>query len=370
MLQPNGAAAAALPDSIPEFQARFRERVDPASVVFISSAVDDEITMRRNVAAFSWVRVRADADSAIPPAHVDPSITLLGQRMEFPILVAPMSGQSSVDPDRVGDATTYTGATAARTTMLLSHFAAPYAAVAPAARGRLIAQFFPEVLDAAIQAALTAGTPAIVLTVDTPYNPHMERSRRPAARNWKGEIRARLELWRAVVQNQPTNGDIQERQRYRLSPRSPAPVWNVVDRIRAISKAPILLKGIQSPVDARMAVERGIDGIIVSNHGGRVLDHCESTLESLPAVADAVAGRIPVLLDSGVRSGQDVFKAIALGADAVLVGRPVLWGLASGAAGVQRVLEILQAGLVATMAQTGCRTIGHVSKDHVEVNFP
>jgi isopentenyl diphosphate isomerase/L-lactate dehydrogenase-like FMN-dependent dehydrogenase len=257
--------------------------------------------------------------------------------------------------------------------MLLSYFGAPYGTVVRGALGRLIAQFFPEVVETTIRTAVDAGTPAVVLTLDSPLNPHVERVRRSDTRNWKGEIRFRLERWRDVVRNAPTNGDIQEqtRSRYRVSHRFTKPVWEVIDSIRAVTTVPIFLKGILSPDDARVAVERGIDGIIVSNHGGRVLDHCESTLESLPGVVAAVAGRAPVLLDSGVRTGEDVFKALALGATAVLVGRPILWGLgAFGAAGVQRVLEILQTDLVATMARAGTAKVAGIGSTNIDVNFP
>ena len=132
------------------------------------------------------------------------------------------------------------------------------------------------------------------------------------------------------------------------------PTWGAVEWLRSITRLPVVLKGIVTPEDAALAVEHGVDAVIVSNHGGRQLDSAEPTLLALPRVADAVAGRIPVLMDGGIRRGTDVVKALALGARAVLVGRPVLWGLAvDGQAGVERVLEMLRGELRRTLALLG-----------------
>lgn len=136
-------------------------------------------------------------------------------------------------------------------------------------------------------------------------------------------------------------------------------------------KVPIIAKGILTPEDAKMALEHGVDGIYVSNHGGRSLDYGPSTLEVLPEIVDAVGGKVPVLFDSGLRRGSDVLKALALGANAVCLGRVPLWGLGSyGVTGVTRVLEIMQAELVQAMPQTGCTSLAAVNRKIVLANFP
>lgn len=146
--------------------------------------------------------------------------------------------------------------------------------------------------------------------------------------------------------------------------------WKYLDEIRPLIKVPMLIKGILTVEDARLSIEHGMDGIVVSNHGGRACDYGPSTLEVLPEIVDAVAGRVPVLVDSGFRRGSDVFKALALGAKGVLLGRATRWGLgAFGPAGVQRVLEIVQAELVATMKSTGRLTLASIDRTAVRTRF-
>jgi isopentenyl diphosphate isomerase/L-lactate dehydrogenase-like FMN-dependent dehydrogenase len=146
--------------------------------------------------------------------------------------------------------------------------------------------------------------------------------------------------------------------------------WDFLEQIRDMVDVPVLIKGVLSARDARTIVERGFDGLIVSNHGGRSLDYSPSSLEVLPEIADAVAGRIPVLIDSGFRRGSDAFKALALGANGVFFGRAPRWGLAAyGPAGVTRILEIFQAELREAMAKTGRRTLAAVDRTAVRTNF-
>jgi 4-hydroxymandelate oxidase len=159
---------------------------------------------------------------------------------------------------------------------------------------------------------------------------------------------------------------------YRVSDIYPWPEfgWGYLDAVRPLVKVPLLLKGVLSPEDAKLAVEHGADGIIVSNHGGRVLDYAPSTIESLPAVVEAVGGRVPVLVDSGFRHGTDVFKALALGARGVLLGRAARWALgAFGAPGVQRLLELLREDLADTMKHAGRATVASIDRSCVGVRF-
>jgi isopentenyl diphosphate isomerase/L-lactate dehydrogenase-like FMN-dependent dehydrogenase len=147
--------------------------------------------------------------------------------------------------------------------------------------------------------------------------------------------------------------------------------WRYLDEIKRIVKGPMLVKGILTAEDARICVQRGYDGIIVSNHGGRTLDYVASTLEVLPEIVDAVGGKIPVLIDSGFRRGSDLVKAMALGASAVCLGRAARWGLgAFGPAGVQRLLEIVQSEFREAMASTGRKTLASLDRTAVRTNFP
>jgi isopentenyl diphosphate isomerase/L-lactate dehydrogenase-like FMN-dependent dehydrogenase len=158
--------------------------------------------------------------------------------------------------------------------------------------------------------------------------------------------------------------------RYRVSGRRLWYSWQYIDALRKMVKGKLLIKGILDPEDARLAIEHGADGITVSNHGGRSMDYGPSTLEVLPEIVAAVNGRIPVLFDSGIRRGADIFKALALGANAVQIGRTARWGLAAyGTAGAQRVIEILQAELVQAAAAAGCAKLSDINKTTVKTHF-
>jgi isopentenyl diphosphate isomerase/L-lactate dehydrogenase-like FMN-dependent dehydrogenase len=158
--------------------------------------------------------------------------------------------------------------------------------------------------------------------------------------------------------------------RYRINSGRLWYTWQYIDAVRKMIKGPMVLKGILEAEDARLAIEHGADAIIVSNHGGRSMDYGPSSLEVLPEVVAAVNGRIPVLFDSGIRRGADIFKALALGANAVMLGRTARWGLAAfGAAGAQRLIEILQQELVQVAAAAGCAKLSDINKTAVKANF-
>jgi isopentenyl diphosphate isomerase/L-lactate dehydrogenase-like FMN-dependent dehydrogenase len=158
--------------------------------------------------------------------------------------------------------------------------------------------------------------------------------------------------------------------RYRINGFRLWYTWQYIDAMRKMVKGPLVIKGILDPQDARLAIEHGADAIIVSNHGGRSMDYGPSTLEVLPEIVAAVNGRIPVIFDSGIRRGADIFKALALGANAVMLGRTTRWGLAAfGTAGAQRLIEILQQELVQTAAAAGCARLSDINKTTVKANF-
>jgi isopentenyl diphosphate isomerase/L-lactate dehydrogenase-like FMN-dependent dehydrogenase len=262
---------------------------------------------------------------------------------------------------------THRGATAASSTpMIVSVNASfPIDKIAEAAKGPLWFQLYAR--DTAdgnrelIERAVGAGCKAVVLTVDVQTLSHRERALHN--RNLTRSVVTRRPRAREEAAETPFT-------RYKISPQTPYVDWGIIEQLRGFTKVPLLAKGILTGEDAQLAVERGLDGIVVSNHGARYLDYAPSTLEVLPEVIDAAAGRVPVLIDSGFRRGSDIVKALALGAKAVCVGRAPRWGLgAFGAPGVQRVLEILQSEVVLTMGQIGRSKLASLDRSAVKTDF-
>jgi 4-hydroxymandelate oxidase len=294
-------------------------------------------------------------------SSVHTATEVLGTKMAFPIMVAPSAGHTQLHPD--GEMATYEGSTAAsETPMIISNNSSfPIDKIAAAAKGPLWFQLYPaqqiKTSRDRIERAQAAGARAVVVTVDqqSPYYERQTHNRNLAAAR------------RATPTPPPTTPS----NAYRVADSRLWYDWGFVDQIRPFLKVPLLIKGIVTPDDARLCVEHGIDGIVVSNHGGRSLDYGPATLEVLPEIVDIVAGRIPVLVDSGFRRGSDIFKALAIGAKAVCLGRVPRWALAAyGAEGVQRVLEIVQSELTMTMTQAGRPTLASLNRSAVRMIFP
>jgi len=240
-----------------------------------------------------------------------------------------------------------------------------------AARGAPIwYQLYPTakwaVTEALVRRAEAAGCPALVLTVDLPVISNRETASE-LARLDERDCDACHERDRSTyfrVDRKPMFDGLDTSGLRDLD--APALTWDFIDRLRSVTRMKILLKGIVTREDAKLAVERGADGIIVSNHGGRAEESARGTIDSLPEVVEAVRGRIPILIDSGFRRGTDIFKALALGADAVAIGRPYLWGLAAfGQAGVEAVLDILRKELALAMRLAGVTSIRGITRDYV-----
>jgi isopentenyl diphosphate isomerase/L-lactate dehydrogenase-like FMN-dependent dehydrogenase len=285
--------------------------------------------------------------------------------MPYPILVAPSAAQVPVHPE--GEIAMYRGATAASNTpMILSHVTSTAVdKVAAAAKGPLWSQFYPQQDRAfgrkVLEEAQNAGCTAVVVTVDQQAS-HYERSEHN--RNLGGGPRR---AGRGSAAQQEPSGPA----RYRVSQARLWYTWNYLDELRKIVKVPLLVKGILTADDALLCLEHGVDGIIVSNHGGRSMDYGPSTLEVLPEIVAAVRGRVPVITDSGYRRGTDILKALALGANAVMLGRAPRWALgAFGAQGVQRLLEITQRELVDATARAGRQTLASIDARIVITRFP
>ena len=340
-------AASTPPVNVLEFEPLARQRLSHAVWDYVAQVAADEHTLRRNREAFDAIRLRPRV--LVDVSAVDTRLELFGQKLEFPILLAPVAAQGRIHGGAEPEAAR--GARAAGATIVISTFASSKIEdIARAAPGRAWFQLYVHrdrtVTRDLVQRAEAAGCTALCITVDTPVNPMRDREKRLAVR---------------PPYTGPSSGG-------RVSPiyadaLDPTVTWETVAWIRSFAKTPVLLKGVLSPDDARRAASEGLSGLIVSNHGGRNLDTTPPTIEALPAVAEAVQGRIALLLDSGVRRGTDIVKALALGARAVLIGRPYLWGLAvDGAAGVQRVVDILRDELETAMALCGAPRLDKINR--------
>ncbi|GLZ31988.1 hypothetical protein Lesp02_41760 [Lentzea sp. NBRC 105346] len=336
------------PLNLDDYEELARAALDPGIWDFIRGGAGDERAVAANTAAFDAVRFAPRVLSGVD--KVDLSIRLLDQSWAMPIAVAPMAHHTMVHPE--GEVATVRAAGRFGVPVVVSTFAGrTFEELAAAAAGPLWLQLYcfrdRGLTRELVERAAAAGFTGLVLTVDVPRLGRRLRDVRNAFRL--------PEHVRPV--NLPASAAYSSTDVHARSELDPALDWSVVDWLRAISPLPLLLKGILTPDDALHAAGVGADGVIVSNHGGRQLDAAPATLDALPAVADALGGRCPVLLDGGVRRGRDVAAALARGADAVLVGRPVLYGLAAaGEEGAAGVLGILADELTDVLLQTGRRS--------------
>jgi isopentenyl diphosphate isomerase/L-lactate dehydrogenase-like FMN-dependent dehydrogenase len=347
-----------------EYEQLAESLVEPGPWAFLSGGAGDESTLRANEAAFGrWTfrpRVLVDV------AAVTTETTVLGTPIASPVLVAPVAYQRLFHPD--GEVGVARAAAAHGTVMCVSTMTTySHGEIAAAAPGllqwaQLYAMTDEEITRAHLEDVVATGCSAIVLTVDTPVLGRRERDYRAGF-----EIPPDLPLPYAsallanAAHSPATHGGL----------FSASITWQDIEWIAELTELPVLLKGILTREDAALAVEHGAAGIIVSNHGGRQLDGAPATLDALAEVVEAADGRIEVLFDGGIRRGADAVKALALGAQAVLVGRPPIWGLAvDGEAGAGRVLELLRAEIATTLALLGCTRPDQVGREHIQSALP
>ncbi len=335
-------------------------RLSPECWAYFAGGAGDEHTLRRN--QIGWTHWQLQPRVLRSPQGIDTTTELLGKAWPTPLLAAPMAQLKLAHPD--GEAAMALATSALGCGMVLSQqtnthleTTAPLA-LASADRGPLWFQLYhlgdrAATLALAHQAA-AAGYEALVLTVDAPIQGVRDRERRHPMRS--------------TPHSRP-HWPIQAEPASLTQLLRGAPTWDDVAWMRAHSPLPLLLKGITHPADAVLAAELGVAGLIVSNHGGRVLDTVAPTAECLPAIADQLQGRCTLLVDGGLRRGSDVFKALALGAQGALIGRPLVWGLANGgAAGVAHVLRLLLDELWATMVLCGVASLAQATRDHLKKN--
>jgi 4-hydroxymandelate oxidase len=352
--------------AVADYESLAHDRVTEQAWAYVAGGAADEWTMRENCAAFQRLSLHASVLCDLSGGNT--RLTLFGQTFASPIFLAPIAYQKLVHPD--GELATALASAAAETCMIVSTLASSsLEEIAQQAATPLWFQLYfqpdREFTRDLVQRAEAAGYRALVVTVDAPVNGIRNREQRAAFSLPAGVDAVNLRGMRIPP---PHGGRAGEGILLGGSLLASAPTWKDIAWLRSLTSLPILIKGIMTAEDARRAVAETVDGIVVSNHGGRTLDTQPSTIDMLPEIVGAVAGRVPVLLDSGIRRGSDMFKALALGAAAVLVGRPYIYGLAAaGAVGVAHVLHILRAELEVTMALTGCRDLAAIDSSRLRL---
>jgi isopentenyl diphosphate isomerase/L-lactate dehydrogenase-like FMN-dependent dehydrogenase len=336
------------------------EAISPEAWSYIVGGAGDERTLRWNREAFSRYRLRPRV--LVDVISVTTETTVLGTPVSMPVLVAPMAFHQIAHEE--GELATAKGAAAAGTLMCVSTVATAtprdIAEAAPGAPRWLQIYVFQDrdVSDGVIEQALDAGFSALVLTADLPVYGIRHREARTGFEAPEDDVPA-------IVTARERGGEKDEH--HSLGLLESGLEWNYVTELVERWKVPVLVKGLVTAEDAVLACEHGASGVVVSNHGGRQLDGAIASLEALPEVVAAVGERAEIYLDGGVRRGSDVAMALALGARAVLVGRPAMYGLAlGGAKGVEQVLEILREETENALALLGCRSPAEVSAAHIK----
>jgi isopentenyl diphosphate isomerase/L-lactate dehydrogenase-like FMN-dependent dehydrogenase len=329
------------PVNVHEIQAVSEKNLDLGTYEYITGGAEDEYTLLGNLEAYQRTRLRQHV--AVDVSTIDTSLELLGQKLKYPIMLDPTT-KNPVVPD--GDKLAAIGARGAGAiygvTAALSFIEDLYKSnQAPTWWVSQLGHASKEEAQDWARQYTEAGSTWLGVCVDHQYTPNRDRN----IRNKFGEYEAGV-----------------------LRPATPNTTWKYIDWLRGASKLPIIVKGILNGEDAETAVKNGADAIIVSNHGGRAYDGAVPTLMALPECVDAVGGKIPVLVDGGIRRGSDVLKALALGAKAVLVGRPPAWGVAAfGSIGVQRVMELLAAELTVAMGIAGTPNLAAIKRGMVRL---
>jgi isopentenyl diphosphate isomerase/L-lactate dehydrogenase-like FMN-dependent dehydrogenase len=346
--------------TVEDFHDRARELLSKSVYDYYDGGAGDEWTLRENRAAFE--RVALVPRVLVDVSNVDLATSVLGQPVPFPVLAAPTALQRMAHPE--GEVATSRACASVGTVMTLSTLASSTIEDVAAAGGPRWYQLYVMedrgLTAELVKRAYEAGYSAIVLTVDLPVLGVRDRDERNSFELPEGISFANL------TQPRPPGTEGSELFEFVAHEHDRSLGWNDLEWIRSLTPLPLVVKGVIAAQDARLAAQSGVDGIVVSNHGGRQLDGTLPSIEALPEVVDAVEGRLEVFLDSGVRRGTDVLKALGLGARAVFVGRPLLWGLAvDGETGVRRILEILRLELEVAMAIAGCATIGDITSELV-----
>ncbi len=349
-----------IPINISDFEFLAREKLTQLAYDYYSGGAHDEITLRENCDAYKRIFLKYRV--LIDVSHRDLSTVVLGNKISMPVMIAPTAFHCLAHTE--GELATARAAGDAGTIMILSTFSnSDVEEVVKSSSQPVWFQFYVfkdrEVSKALIRRVENAGCKAIVLTVDAPYLGTREKDVRNSFKLPEGILIKNLIP--ASKEKLPGSKD-SALAGYVADYLDPSINWKDIEWIRSVTNLPLLIKGIACAEDALLALESGANGIVVSNHGGRQLDTCRATIDVLPEVVEALQGRMEILIDGGIRRGTDILKAVAMGASAVLVGRPVIWGLAvNGQEGVKSVLDILRTELDLAMALCGCTSIKNIN---------
>ena len=347
-----------------DFEPAARAKLPPAHWGDITGGVDDDGTVRANREGFTKFEIRARR--LVNISKIDMSVRLFGTTYDNPIVVAPVGSHKMLNPE--GEIATAKAARAKGHLQILSTGTTTAVEDVIAARGGPVwYQLYPtdvwEVTRGLVKRAEAAGCPAVVLTVD------VSRTNRETAKRFERKDQRQCSTCHepglaGFLHQHPMFNALDVSKVTDLHPMFLD--WDFVKRLKDLTTMKLLIKGILTKEDAQLAVENGVDGIIVSNHGGRSVASNRSTIESLPEVLEGVKGKFPVLVDGGFRRGTDVFKALAMGATAIGIGRPYLWGLAAfGEPGVEAVLGIMRAELLVMMRQAGTTSIDKITQSYL-----
>ncbi len=348
--------------ALTDYEPLARERMTEHAWAYVSGGAADEVSVRRNREAFEHIELTTRIFSDLTGAHT--RLELFGRQLDYPILLAPVAYQQLVH--EAGELATAEAADVMNAGMVLSTLSSvSIEQVTQQTSSPLWFQLYIQpdrgFTRALVDRVQAAGAQAIVVTVDATVGGMRNREQRSCfqlpvgveAVHLKGAIQPPVEP--RTLTDVPLFGTVAV---------NTAPTWRDLEWLLANSRAPVLVKGVTSPTDAERLVQMGVAGIVVSNHGGRTLDTMVPPIDVLPNIAKQVQGRVPILMDGGVRRGTDVLKAIALGATAVLIGRPYIYALATaGALGVAHVLAILRAELEAAMVLTGCANLSEINSE-------
>jgi (S)-2-hydroxy-acid oxidase len=348
-----------------DFEAVARKVLPPAHFAYLATGVDDDATVGINHEAYSHLEIRSRR--LVDVSKLDTSVQLFGTTWETPIFLCPVSALKAFHPE--GEVAAAKAARSRHYLQILSTVASSSVEEVTAARGEpLWQQLYPtndwNVTRAIIKRAEAAGSPVLVFTIDIHDNSNRETVARGRRMDNRDCSACHEKGFAGYLHQNPMFDGLNIAKATGLY--DPSFTWDFVKRLKDATKMKLILKGIVTREDAQLAVEHGADGIVVSNHGGRSEESLRSTLECLPEVVDAVKGKVPVLIDGGIRRGTDVFKALALGATAVGIGRPYAWGLAAfGQPGVEAVLAIMRRELETIMRQAGTPSVARITKAFV-----
>ena len=354
--------------NVMEFEELAHLKLPPAHWGYMSSGVDDDATLKANMAGFKRIQLRPRR--LIDVSKVDMRTELFGTVWESPIFVCPVGGHKMFHPE--GELATARAARAKNTLQILSTQTSTSVEDVAQALGHppWYQLYMPQRWEDAeklVRRVEAAGCPVLAWTIDGLAGRNLENAAKLARNDTRNCSTCHAISPEGAALRSPGSAPMfKGLSSNAINP--PVATWELVDRLKKLTTMKLVLKGIETREDARMAREHGVDGILVSNHGGRATEDLRPTIESLPEVIEGAGNQIPVIVDGGFRRGSDVYKALALGARAVGVGRPYVWGLtAFGQEGVERVLDILRAELQRTMRQCGTPSIAQITRASISV---